>query len=275
VTQDDDGAGPVTAAADAHPGELPGQVPRRWLVAEVWLVFGVSLGVSGLRAAIQLVGALTAPGPLADHAAVLNSSRAPGQPWVDLALQLTALASGLVPVLLAVHLLTRSGEGLRPLGIRRGWVGSDVARGVGLAALVGGTGLAFYLLARAGGANLTVVAEALPDVWWRIPVLVLSAAQNAVLEEVLVAAYLLHRLRQLGWSDGRALAVSAVLRGSYHLYQGLGGFVGNLAMGLLFGRLYQRWGRVGPLVVAHTLIDVVAFVGYAVLAGHVPWLPTA
>ncbi len=38
-----------------------------------------------------------------------------------------------------------------------------------------------------------------------------------------MAAYLLHRLRQLGWSDGRALAVSAVLRGSYHLYQGLAG----------------------------------------------------
>jgi membrane protease YdiL (CAAX protease family) len=161
------------------------------------------------------------------------------------------------------------------LGIRRARIGSDLARGVGLAALVGGTGLAFYLLARAGEANLTVVAEALPDVWWRFPVLVLSAAQNAVLEEVLVAGYLLHRLRQLGWSDGRALAVSAVLRGSYHLYQGLGGFVGNLAMGLLFGRLYQRWGRVGPLVVAHTLIDMVAFVGYAALAGHVSWLPTA
>ena len=104
--------------------------------------------------------------------------------------------------------------------------------------------------------------------------LVLSAAQNAVLEEVLVAGYLLHRLRQLGWSDNRALLVSALLRGSYHLYQGFGGFAGTVAMGLLFGRLYQRWGRVTPLVVAHTLIDVVAFVGYAELAGHVSWLPT-
>jgi hypothetical protein len=31
---------------------------------------------------------------------------------------------------------------------------------------------------------------------------------------------------------------------------------------------------VGPLVAAHTLIDVVAFVGYALLVGHVGWLPT-
>jgi hypothetical protein len=39
------------------------------------------------------------------------------------------------------------------------------------------------------------------------------------------------------------------------------------------GRLYQRWGRTTPLVIAHTLIDAVAFIGYALLAGHVGWLP--
>jgi hypothetical protein len=71
-----------------------------------------------------------------------------------------------------------------------------------------------------------------------------------------------------------AVALAALLRGSYHLYQGLGGFVGNLAMGLLFGWLYRRWGRVTPFVVAHTVLDVGAFVGYAVLAGRVSWLPT-
>jgi hypothetical protein len=29
-----------------------------------------------------------------------------------------------------------------------------------------------------------------------------------------------------------------------------------------------------PFVVAHTLLDVGAFVGYAALAGRVDWLPT-
>ena len=61
-----------------------------------------------------------------------------------------------------------------------------------------------------------------------------------------------------GWRRGR----SALLRGSYHLYQGLGGFVGNVAMGLIFARLYQRWGRTMPMIIAHSLIDTVAFVGY-------------
>jgi hypothetical protein len=30
---------------------------------------------------------------------------------------------------------------------------------------------------------------------------------------------------------------------------------------------------VTPLIIAHFLIDSVAFVGYALLAGHVGWLP--
>ena len=68
------------------------------------------------------------------------------------------------------------------------------------------------------------------------------------------------------------IAVSALVRGTYHLYQGFGGFVGNVIMGAIFGLIYLRWKRVGPLVVAHTLLDIAAFVGYALLAPHVDWL---
>jgi membrane protease YdiL (CAAX protease family) len=160
------------------------------------------------------------------------------------------------------------------IGLDRRRLGVDVALGAAIAACVGGTGLGLYLLAWHSGANLTVAPSGLPAVWWRIPVLLLSALQNAVTEEVIVAGYLLVRLRELGWGNRRALAASALLRGSYHLYQGLGGFFGNLAMGVLFGWLFQRRGRVLPLIVAHTLIDSVAFVGYVALAGSVSWLPT-
>jgi membrane protease YdiL (CAAX protease family) len=240
---------------------------------ELWLVFALSLGSSAVRALLSLLADLVTGVPLGQLSAVLNGSLAPGRPWFDLLLQLVALMVGLAPAALALHLLVRSDDGPRTIGFDLRQPGGDLSRGTVLAAVVGGAGLAFYLVVHAAGLNLTVVAEDLPAVWWRMPVLVLSAAQNAVLEEVLVAGYLLLRLRQLGWRDGRALAASAVLRGSYHLYQGFGGFVGNLVMGLIFGRLYQRFGRVGPLVVAHTLIDTVAFLGYAALAGHVPWLP--
>jgi membrane protease YdiL (CAAX protease family) len=90
---------------------------------------------------------------------------------------------------------------------------------------------------------------------------------------VIVCGYLLRRLDQLGWSPGRALAASALLRASYHLSQGFGGFVGNLALGLFFGRIYQRRQRTTPLVVAHFLIDAGAGLGYLALRGRLSWLP--
>ena len=248
-------------------------MPRRWLVQELWLVFALSLGASGVRAFLDLIADLNSGVPLSKQATALNVSHAPGHPWIDLLFQLFDLAIGVVPVFLALHFLMRSGESRHDIGLDGREPGLDLVRGAALAAVVGGAGLGFYLLAHASGANLTVVAEDLPDVWWRFPVLVLSAAQNGLLEEVLVAGYLLHRLRQLGWSDGRALTLSALLRGSYHLYQGLGGFAGNAIMGVIFGRLYQRWGRCAPLFIAHTLMDTVAFVGYALLVGKVSWLP--
>ena len=43
-------------------------------------------------------------------------------------------------------------------------------------------------------------------------------------------------------------------------------------MGLIFGLIYLRWKRVAPLVVAHALLDVVAFVGYAIVAPQVSWI---
>ena len=275
------GALPGGAATSELPGPAgesglsPPAPARAVLGRETAIVLALSLGASAVSALISFVGALTAGGPLAEHAARLNGSQAPGRPWLDLAWQLFGMATALVPVVLVAHLLTREGAGgLRCLGFDRLRPAFDLGRGAALAAVIGGSGLALYLGARAAGVNLTVVPESLPHVWWRVPVLVLSAVQNAVLEEVVVVGYLLRRLGQLGWSPWAALGAGAVLRGAYHLYQGVGGFFGNLAMGVIFTLLYRRWGRVGPLVAAHALIDAVAFAGYALLAGKVGWLPT-
>ncbi len=263
---------PAAVGAGASPRTPP--LTRRLLAVEVCLVFALSLGRSGVFALVNLIASATAPGKLADQAAVLNGSRAPGRPWLDLTLQLLALGFGLVPVALVIYLLVRSGQSLRTLGADTTQPVRDTRRGLALAAAVGGAGLVFYLVTHALGVDLTVVPENLPQVWWRLPVLVCSALQNALLEEVLVVGYLLLRLRQLGVGARSSLVISAVLRGSYHLYQGLGGFAGNVAMGLVFGACYRRWGRLGPLVIAHTVMDLVAFLGFALLAGHVSWLPT-
>lgn len=250
---------------------LPAPV-LRW---ELLLVLALSLGASAVSALIDFLGSLTEPGGLADQSANLNTSRAPDRPWLDLAWQLFGIATALVPVALVAHLLLRERVGgLRVLGLDRTEPGRDLGYGAVLAAGIGGSGLALYLGARAAGFNLTVVPESLPDVWWKFPVLIAAAVQNSLVEEVIVVGYLLRRLDQLGWTPWAGIAVSSLLRGAYHLYQGIGGFFGNVAMGVIFALVYRRWGRVGPLVVAHALIDIVAFLGYALLAGKVGWLPT-
>ena len=262
---------PVAQPAVAQPVLAPPSA--RLQIWEIVAVFAVSLGASGLYALVNLIGSLTAKQSLSKQTAVLNGSMAPGRPLLDLTLQLLNITLSLAPVLLVFYLLARAGEGPSSIGVDASQPGRDLARGVGLAALIGGTGLGLYLIAYHVGVELNVVAENLPDVWWRIPVLLLSAFQNAVLEEVVVLGYLMSRLDRLGVRPRWAIVISAVVRGSYHLYQGVGGFIGNAVMGALFGVLFRRWGRVTPMIIAHFLIDSVAFVGYAVLAGHVSWLP--
>jgi len=246
---------------------------RRDLLAETWLVLGVSLGASAIWSALSLVRKLTAGRPLGSQTTAMNSSVTPDRPWLDLAYQLVGIGLALVPVVLALHLLSR-GDVRARFAIGWDWTqpARDLVRGLGLAALIGIPGLGLYAVARALDLNTTIAAANLTDVWWAVPVLVLAAAQNAVLEEVLMVGYLFTRWSQAGWSTTRILLSSALIRGSYHLYQGFGGFVGNAVMGLVFGWLYTRTKRVGPLVVAHTVLDVVAFVGYALLKDHLAWL---
>jgi membrane protease YdiL (CAAX protease family) len=248
---------------------LPSDRMIRW---EIFAVFAVSLGASGLNAALSLIGSLLQRQSLGSQQALLVGPEAANN-WLDLVLELAGIATALAPVVLVFYLLARTGEGPKDIGLDATQPVKDTLRGAVLAAVIGGAGLALYLAAYHLKLELNVVPEDLPAVWWRTPVLILSAAHDGILEETLVIGYLLTRLDQLRWNPWRAIVFSAVLRGSYHLYQGFGAFIGNAVMGLIFGYLYRRWGRVTPLIIAHTLIDAVTFVGYAALIGRVSWLP--
>lgn len=238
---------------------------------EVLLVLGVSLGMSGLFSLVNFLDIQTRGG-FRGHIATLNPSQSPRE-WVDLSYQLLDILAGLTPAFLALLLLSR-----RPGGSDFG-IGFSLRRplrewviGLGFAAGIGLPGLALLWLANHLGINATLAGSGIADVWYRYPVLVLSGIQNGVTEEVVVVGYLLVRLSQLGWRPSRAIAASAVLRGSYHLYQGAGGFVGNALMGVIFGWWFTRTKRVWPLVVAHSAIDIVSFVGYAALHHRISWI---
>lgn len=237
---------------------------RRALIFEIVLVLAVTLGLSGVRGLLALLDALLAPGPLAHHSVAINAPVRKAE-LLDLAYQLTGVIQLLAWGALGCYLLWRGGIPPRDLGLDRRPTGRDTGLGVGLAAVIGIPGMAWYLLALAAGLNLTVLPSTLAEVWWRVPVLVASAVANALVEELLVVGYLITRLRQLGSDEGTSALASAVLRGSYHLYQGFGGFVGNVVMGLVFGRFWQRTNRLYPLIIAHALIDIIAFTAYPLL----------
>ncbi|HSI26820.1 MAG TPA: CPBP family intramembrane glutamic endopeptidase [Aeromicrobium sp.] len=224
--------------------------------SEIWIVLGLSLGQSAVYALVSLIAKLTR-GPLRESTATLNGSRSDIE-WLDFTLQALGIGFALVPVALALYLLG-PGALRRLTGEDRRL--RDAMLGMGLALLIGVPGLGLYALGRELGVTAQVIPAPEQAYWWTVPVLLLSAASNAIVEEVIAVGYLMTRLTERGWRWS-AIVASASLRGTYHLYQGFGPAAGNFVMGLIFGWLYQRTGRLLPLVIAHTLLDVVAFVGY-------------
>lgn len=249
---------------------------RPFLLVETVIILGLSLGRSAVYSILNIINRLTYEVPLAEQTSTMNSSVTPDRPWLDLAYQ---LANNLFPFFtpaLCLYLLWRvwppRDAPWRAIGLDGRRVGRDFALGALVAALILGPALGWYLLARSLGINTTIAMGNLAETWWTVPMYVLAAFMNGTLEEVVMVGYLFTRWKQAGWHPWAIIVVSAVIRGGYHLYQGFGGFASNLVFGLVLGWLYQRTKRLWPLVIAHTLIDVVAFVGYSLLAGVVDWL---
>lgn len=203
---------------------------RRRLRAEVLIVLGLSLGQSAVYSVVQLLDKMTRA-PLADATSTLNRSQSTRE-YFDLTYQLLDIVFALVPVALVFYFLSTHAPGGREggggsafarLGFNFARPGKDLLQGVGLAAAIGIPSLGLYAAGRALGITTAIVPSGLDAYWWTVPVLVLSAMRHAIVEEVIVVGgYLMDRFGKFGWSMPVAIVVSAVLRGSYHLYQALG-----------------------------------------------------
>jgi membrane protease YdiL (CAAX protease family) len=242
---------------------------RRGLRIEIVVVLAVTFGLSAYTALLNLTEAVLLG--LAGRTVALNPRRSLFD-LIDLGLNLAVVFQLIAWGALAVYLLWRSGFGPVQIGLGKLHWRPDILAGLGLAALIGLPGLGLYVAARALGLSAHVEPVELYDTWWRIPVLLIAAFANGWAEEVIVVAFLLTRLRQLRVNPLAALLASSLLRGAYHLYQGFSAGLGNVAMGLVFGYVWRRTGRLWPLIIAHGLIDSVAYVGYALAAGHLGWL---
>lgn len=245
-----------------HLPDLSRTRSRSRLWWEIAIVLTLGLGQSAVYAIVQLAYRLTDEVPIADQVAKLNPARSDREVF-DLIYQLLAIGFSLVPVLLVCFLLWQPRRPhLGRLGVDGTRFGSDLGRGILLVFAIGIPGLGLYFAGRALGLTVAIDPAGVNAYWWTVPVLLLAAARAALQEEFVVLGYLFTRLTQLGWRPWTIIVATSILRASYHLYQGYPAFLGNLAMGLLFGWLYQRSGRLMPFLVAHFLIDAAAFVGY-------------
>ncbi|MBN2177458.1 MAG: CPBP family intramembrane metalloprotease [Demequinaceae bacterium] len=244
------------------------------LRVEVLIVLGLSLGQSGIFASWKLVERYLSPKPIGSQTATLRPS-ASTVDVMDLVYQLLRIGFSLVPVALAFFLLSSGLSRARDrLGLVWGRASASVPRdllkGAGLAALIGIPGLGLYVVGRALGQNVKIDTSGLPEEWWAALVLILAALAAALLEETVAVGYLLARLGEMRWRVPAAITASALLRGSYHLYQGWPMALGNVVMGIVFALAYLRWKRLGPLIAAHAFLDLVSFVGPEIVPAE--WL---
>lgn len=217
---------------------------------ELGVVLLITFGMQGFRSLLRLIDALLQPAPLNEQSVQLHPAQT--TTWLDPLLQLSSAAILIGWGLLVLLLLDK--DGIRLPKLRK----LDVPQGALLAAVIGLPGLAFYLAALHFG----LTKEVVPNSNW---LSIVWSFANAFAEETVVVFWLLTRLKQLGCRAWVGVAASASLRGSYHLYQGVSAGVGNIVMGVVFAWVYQRTGRVWPLVIGHFLIDLVAFLGYPLL----------
>lgn len=228
---------------------------------ELWLVVMLSLGASAIYSLLSLLRKLTSEAGLAGSTTTINRPLA-DEPWLDFASQLASISLSLVPILLALYFLRQDRISI---GLVPRW--SDLFHAAGLALAIGLPGIGLYFLALELGLSSTIVPSSLGDYFWTVPVLLLSALRAGLLEEIIAVGFVMTKLRLISpnLSAWLLILISALFRASYHSYQGFSGFIGNFVMGLVFAYYFHKTGRVAPLVIAHTLMNSVVFVGYPLL----------
>lgn len=81
---------------------------------------------------------------------------------------------------------------------------------------------------------------------------------NPFFEELIVRAYTMTEIMNLGGSRGLAIMVSVVAQMSYHLYQGLVNALALTVMFTVFSIYYARTRRIVPIILVHLCLDLFA-----------------
>jgi len=99
--------------------------------------------------------------------------------------------------------------------------------------------------------------EVHPTSQWQVPITVLGIVANSFGEELTMRSFLIVRLTQLLKSPILAVILTSSMFAAYHLYQGVGPAFGVLFVGLVFGTYFAFSRRIAPLLIAHTIMNLV------------------
>jgi len=160
-------------------------------------------------------------------------------------------------LLLPVQLLS-----MRPLshvGLTVKLLGRDILFGLGL-------GVSVYAITFAMEWVLALWFDLQPyesSLVWTQPISVemwfaygLALLANSFAEEIVMRGYMIDRLEQLFGKSWLAILISSLLFGSYHIYQGLLGAGSAVFIGMVFGTWFVWTRRLGALIVAHTICNL-------------------
>lgn len=81
---------------------------------------------------------------------------------------------------------------------------------------------------------------------------------NPFYEEFFLLKYLFKRFKS--YSPWVTIIISALVRMSYHTYQGWLGVISLFSIGILFGFLYYKIKNLAPFIIAHIIFDFIALI---------------
>jgi membrane protease YdiL (CAAX protease family) len=170
-------------------------------------------------------------------------------------------------IALLSFIIWRSNEPLAHFGIKKFRIILDLLGGVGLWAVATvaihfswpvlrfAIGQDQYLQILRSAYRVKVVPLGFGD----YAMLAVSSFANGLAEEIVMRAYLITRLEELLDSTGLALLLTTVMFTCYHGYQGTAGVMSVAIGGLISGIAYCLFRRLCPIVIAHGLMDFLAY----------------
>jgi len=241
---------PSTAIVQLQP------TTRKVLVWETRFVMFAFLFPAVMGAVVLLAQHVNGVGSVTRFPVILQDN-----PVANLIIGILSYLPVAVMVPVALHLLARTGQPPRMLGLVRPTFRYDVWPALGLMGASFGSEIVLAIIMSPlllhHPSLLSKTAVGSVPAYYVIYGIAISAT-TAVAEEVLVNGYLLVRLEQLGWSPRRAFILSLALRTSYHVYYGIG-FIFTVPFGYFVTRSFQKNRRLSRPIVAHFLWDATLF----------------